>query len=75
MRGLGHAVVNHFGGNLNSGFAGDEHDSSPVFFAHAGEIVAGEAHTAHDVGFEEARPIFIGNFFEGLGLEDAHVVD
>src|SRR5882757_2431164 len=31
LRGFGHAVVNHFGGNVLGGFAGDKNDASPIF--------------------------------------------
>src|ERR1700704_3007073 len=31
LRGLGHAVVNHFGRNVLGGFAGDKNDASPIF--------------------------------------------
>jgi hypothetical protein len=36
----------------------------PHFFAHASTIMAREAHAPHDVGFEQANPIFIRNFLE-----------
>src|ERR1700722_10938283 len=75
LRGLGHAVVNHFRWNLHGGLAGDENNPAPIFFAHAREIMTREAHAAHNVGFEEAHPIFVGNFFEGFWFEDAHVID
>jgi hypothetical protein len=34
-----------------------------------------KAHAAQDVHFEDPQPIGIGYVFEGLGLEDAKVVD
>jgi hypothetical protein len=75
LRGFRHAVVDHFGGNLDGGFAGDEKDAAPVLFAHAGEVVAGEADAAHDVDLEEAEPFGVGDLSEWFGIEDADVVD
>jgi hypothetical protein len=37
--------------------------------------VARQANSAQHVGLEEAQPVFVGDLLEGLGFEDAEVVD
>jgi len=74
LGGLGHAVVNHLGGDLDARFAGDEEDAAPVALLHAGQVVAAQANAAHDVHFEEAEPVFVRDLFKRLHIEDAEVV-
>lgn len=72
---LGHAAVDHFDGNLYRRLARNEEDSSPISLPHSRDVVAGKAHSAHHVRFEDAQPVFIGDLLEGLGFERPHVVD
>src|ERR1700723_4213192 len=67
--------MDHFGGNLHRGFTGDEDDSPPVAALHAGEILSAQTDAAHNIDFKEAKPIFIRNLIEGLGLKNRKVVD
>ncbi len=73
--GLGHAVVNGFGWNLQRRFAGDEDDPAPVARSHAADIVSGQTNATHHIGLKKAQPILIADLLEGLGLENAEVVD
>ncbi len=50
-------------------------DAAPVLLFHVREIVATESHAAHDVDFEHAHPLRIGNFLEWFEVEDTDVVD
>ncbi len=34
-----------------------------------------EPHAAHDVDFEKAQPVRVGDLFEGLGFEDAETIN
>ena len=40
LRGLGHAVMDHFDGSLDAALAADEHDAAPVFLFHSRQIRA-----------------------------------
>src|SRR6185312_6310808 len=75
LRGFGHAVMDHFSGNLHGAFARNENDAAPVAFSHPRQKRPAEADAGHDVDLEETQPVVVGNFFEGLGFEDAEVVD
>src|SRR5882672_8762996 len=75
LRRLGHAVVDHFRGNVLCGFAGDENDAAPVFLQHAGKIAARKANAAQDVHFEKAEPVGIGNLEKWFGFKDSEIVD
>ena len=57
-------------------FARHEHHASPLLgIEHALQVVARQAHAAHDVDLEHGAPVLVGRVEEGLGLVDAEVVD
>ncbi len=67
--------MDHFGGNIQRRFAGQELNAAPTPVAHAPGIVAGQPHRAHHVDLEEPLPVVVVDIEEALGLEDAHVID
>jgi hypothetical protein len=69
------AVVNHLERGLDGGFAGDKDDTPPIVRQHARQIMARQAHVAHDVDIEEPLPLGIIDLRERLGAEDAEVLD
>ena len=76
LGGFGRAVVDHLGGNLDGGFAGDEEDASPVLCFHGWEVGAAQAYSTEDVYFEELQPVsadverhlFVGKWLDDLVL-------
>jgi hypothetical protein len=74
LGGFGHPVMNHIHGNLQTGFARNEDNASPVFFLHGSDIVPRETHAAEYVDFEEPAPIVIGDLIEWLRLKDAKII-
>lgn len=75
LRGLGHAVVDHVGRDLDAGFTADEDHAAPVAFLHRGQVAARQAHPAHHVDVEVALPVGIGDVAERLAFEDAQIAD
>ena len=67
--------MNHCGGDLKCGLAGNENDAAPIVFEHAGQIVGEEADAGEDVDLEESQPVGIGDFGAGVRLEDSQIVD
>src|SRR5260370_37456959 len=56
LRGLGHAVVNHLGGDMLPGFAGEENDAGPIFLEDNGTMSPSQPHTAPALNPEDAQP-------------------
>src|SRR6185437_13940383 len=75
LRGFGGSVVNHLYRNLDAAFAADENDAAPVTLLHARQVSAAEADAAENVGIEEPHPVFVGDLFERLWLENAEIID
>jgi hypothetical protein len=73
--GLGHAVVDHLGGDDDRRVAGDVLHAPPAAFGHAGQDEASEAHGRQDVHVEVAAPLLVADLQGVGGLEDAEVVD
>ena len=67
--------MNHLRGNLDAAFAGDENDPTPIAATHAGKEGTRQSYARQDVYIKETAPVVVGNFFEGLGLEDAEIID
>src|SRR5207249_1864211 len=75
LHSLGDTVVDHLRRNINCRFARNENDSAPVSCLHPWQVMATQADAAHEVGFDDRRPVLITDFLEGLWFVMAEVVN
>src|ERR1019366_8741080 len=75
LRGFRETVVDHFFGDEDGRFAGDEDHASPVALEHPWQIVPGHADAAHDVHVKHLLPFGIADLGELADVIDAGVVD
>ena len=75
LHGLRHSIVDHLNGNIDGGFARDKNDPAPILRLHLREVMAAQAHAAHEIGFDDRRPVLIQHILKGLYFIDAKVID
>ncbi len=67
--------MDHLHRDVDPGLAGQKDNAAPVGGQHGRQVVAGEAHAAHEIDFDDGLPVGVTDCFEGPVLVHPQVVD